>query len=421
MWSDSWSDDSYIQIVCHTVLSKGCTYLFLTHILRKEDKAMARHGENIRKRKDGRWEGRYPVYSEEKGKNLYRSIYGRTYEEVQEKVLKARYRQGTGKQIPLPDPRYQKRPRSFQEQEPVLLLSYVAEEWLNEIRNTRKPSTYEKYRIIFEKYLWKMFPDAELSTITDKRIQEQLPDDLTESMGKSIYCVMNQILKYASRQYSIAIPNLKRPPTGIRNKPVGVLARKEQMKLLAALYQEQEPFRTAVSLCLHTGLRLGEVCALKWTDVDFENRLVMVNRTVQRLAVEGQKSRTMLLEVDPKSEYSRREIPLPGSVLELLQISGNKEYIFGGDKPLDPRTMQYRFKRFLKKAGIPERNFHILRHTFATNCIEGGADVKSLSEILGHSDVKITLNRYVHPSMDTKRRQMEMLSGFYGQIYGQFD
>lgn len=86
---------------------------------------------------------------------------------------------------------------------------------------------------------------------------------------------------------------------------------------------------------------------------------------------------------------------------------------------MDPRTMQNHFKRLLQSAGLPDRNFHILRHTFATNCIEGGTDVKSLSEILGHSDVQITLNRYVHPSMDTKRKYMDVLSLFYGQIYGQ--
>ena len=93
--------------------------------------------------------------------------------------------------------------------------------------------------------------------------------------------------------------------------------------------------------------------------------------------------------------------------------------MFGGEKPLDPRTMQYRFKRILKDAGIEIRNFHTLRHTFATNCIENGVDVKALSEFLGHSDVKITLNRYVHPTMDSKRKQIGALSAFYGHICGQ--
>lgn len=206
----------------------------------------------------------------------------------------------------------------------------------------------------------------------------------------------------------------------MRNKPVIVLTRKEQMKLLSVLKQDIDPFKTAIALSLYTGLRLGEICALKWTDIDAENRLVTVNRTVQRLKLDGHRSKTILLETDPKSEYSKREIPLSNTVFALLtQFSGKKEYIFGGGKPMDPRTMQNHFKRLLQSAGLPDRNFHILRHTFATNCIEGGTDVKSLSEILGHSDVQITLNRYVHPSMDTKRKYMDVLSLFYGQIYGQ--
>ena len=167
-------------------------------------------------------------------------------------------------------------------------------------------------------------------------------------------------------------------------------------------------------------MRLGELCALKWTDIDFENRTVTVNRTVQRLAVGDQVSKTVLMETDPKSESSRRTIPLTAPILErLLNLKEDKPYVFGGEKPQDPRTLQYGFKRLLKEAQVEERNFHILRHAFATNCIENGMDAKALSEILGHSDVKITLNRYVHPTMDTKREQIGMLSDFYGQICGQ--
>lgn len=179
-------------------------------------------------------------------------------------------------------------------------------------------------------------------------------------------------------------------------------------------------FKKAILICLLTGLRLGELCALKWSDIDLENKVLTVNRTVQRLYTEGYKTTTILSETTPKSEYSRREIPLSDIVLELfLDIRNDKEYVFGGDKPLEPRTLQYQFKKILKAAKLPDKNFHILRHTFSTNCIEGGTDVKSLSEMLGHSDVQITLNRYVHPSMDTKRQYMDDLSKFYGQICGQ--
>ena len=148
--------------------------------------------------------------------------------------------------------------------------------------------------------------------------------------------------------------------------------------------------------------------------------MIVIHRKSVQLYEEGQKTKTVLLETTPKSAYSHREIPLPDTIMELFaHFFHDKDYIFGTNKPLDPRSLQYHFKKILKEADLPNVNFHILRHTFSTNCIEDGTDVKSLSEMLGHSDVHITMNRYVHPSMDTKRKHMDSLSKFYGQIHGQ--
>ncbi len=237
----------------------------------------------------------------------------------------------------------------------------------------------------------------------------------------SIYSILNRILKFASAQYAITVTPLKKPALGSVKKTVAVLARSEQQKLASVLYQEMDRFKFAVLLSLLTGLRLGELCALKWSDIDFENGIMSVVRTVQRLPVEGQRTRTALVVSVPKSACSRREIPLSNSVIALLkQFQDGKEYIFGGDKPLEPRTLQYRYKKLLREAGVENKNFHILRHTFATNCVEGGMDVKSLSEILGHADVQMTLRRYVHPSMETKRQGMARLhERIWGQVHGQ--
>lgn len=256
--------------------------------------------------------------------------------------------------------------------------------------------------------------------MTDFFVHEKLSDTLSDSVRKSVYCVLNQILKFASVQYSLTITPLKKPVSEMYNKPIKVFSKSEQKQLMAVLYQEMNLFKMAVLLVLFTGLRLGELCALKWTDIDFENKLLTVNQTVQRLYVEGHKTKTILMETAPKSEHSRREIPLSIILLELLmKFYNGKKYVFGSDRPMEPRTMQYQFKKILKEANLADTNFHILRHTFSTNCVENGMDVKSLSEMLGHSDVQITLNRYVHPSMDTKRKYMDSLSAFYGQIYGQ--
>ena len=177
---------------------------------------------------------------------------------------------------------------------------------------------------------------------------------------------------------------------------------------------------TAVLLCLYAGLRLGELCALRWTGIDLEGKTLTVNRTVQRIAVPGHKTKTILLETAPKSGSSRRTVPLTPELLDILfRLRGEQPHVFGGKKLLEPRTMQYHFKKILKETGVEGKTFHTLRHTFATNCVENGMDVKSLSELLGHSDVKITLNLYVHPTMDSKRKQLGALSDFYGQICGQ--
>lgn len=380
---------------------------------------MARHGENIRKRKDGRWEGRYPVYSAEKGKQVYCSVYGRTYEEAREKLttkknlLKAT--SGVGEKV---CGNRTQIPRCNTPNE--IAFTEAAQDWLAQVREKRKPSTYVKYSLVYQSHIEKIFEGTALSEMTDFFVKEKLPGHLSDSVRRSIYCVLNQILRFVAARYSLAIPPLKKPASEMRGKPVKVLSKNEQKQMLSVLYKDMNLFKLAVLSVLFTGLRLGELCALKWTDIDFENKILTVNRTVQRLYSEGGETKTILTETAPKSEHSRREIPLSATVLELfIKFRSDKEYIFGGDKPMEPRRMQYHFKKILKEAGVPDTNFHILRHTFSTNCIEDGIDVKSLSEMLGHSDVQITLNRYVHPSMEAKRRYMDSLSAFYGQIYGQ--
>lgn len=391
---------------------------FVVKIQRKREEIhMARHGENIRKRKDGRWEGRYLTYSEAKGKQIYRSVYGRTYKEVKEKLSAHKNCLGNtaeAEKIAI----LAKSPDISAK----ILFSDVAKEWLIKVKDTKKHSTYVKYMIIYTNHLEKLFQTISLHKITDLLVKEVFLESLSESTRKSIWCVLNQILKFASQKYFIPTPNLKIPVSSEHRRPVEVLSRGEQAQLFSVIYQDMNISKMAVLLCLYIGLRLGELCALKWSDIDFVNKVMRISSTVQRLYVEDCSTKTVLLETSPKSECSRREIPLSALVLDLLlRFQSNGEYVFGGDKPMEPRTLQNHFKKIVRESGLPEKNFHMLRHTFATNCIEGGIDVKSLSEILGHSDVQLTLNRYVHPSMDTKRKHLNALSLFYGQIHGQVE
>jgi len=374
---------------------------------------MARHGENIRKRNDGRWEGRYKEYSPQKEIHIYRSVYGKSYEEVREKLTLQKNLQ---KKIPGAGNITVQNQISAKS----LLFHHIAEEWLEETYSTKKLSTYEKYRVIYQRHLAKHFQDVTLSDLTEQYVRARISAPLSDSIKKSVYCVLNQILKFASVRYSVTVPEIKRPVSTVRNKPVIALSKAELKRLFEVLYKGVDRFGDAVLLCLFTGLRLGEVCALKWSDIDFAGRLITVNRTVQRLYAEGYGTKTVLLETEPKSECSRREIPISTAAMELLlQRRKNEGYVFGEGGPLEPRTLQYHFKKIIKEAQLPCKNFHILRHTFATSCIEGNMDVKSLSEILGHANVQITLNRYVHPTMDTKQKLMEGLSVIYGQNCGQ--
>lgn len=381
---------------------------------------MARHGENIRKRNDGRWEARYPIIDAENGRKIYRSVYGSTYSEAKEKrtrLMQAMEKMSHPESGPAPDTK--------DEPCPQILFSQAADQWLETIESTHKASTYVKYGNVYRIHLKEIVGPCPLTDAADQSLQEKISEHLSEkglsdSTRKSVFCVAGRILEFAGSEYSVQVPVLKRAAVKQAKKPLHTFTKPELSRFLACIYEGLDLSKIALLLCLYTGMRLGELCALKWTDIDFKDGTVTVNRTVQRIAVKGQLTRTVLMETDPKSESSKRTIPLPAEMTELLkELKEEKPYVFGGDKPMEPRTMQYRFRRILDESEVNSRNFHILRHTFATNCVESGMDVKTLSVILGHSDVKITLNRYVHPTMDSKKEQMGRLPDFYGQIRGQ--
>ena len=295
----------------------------------------------------------------------------------------------------------------------------VANEWLAFIEKERKHSTYVKYRKIMTKYLFWLaeysVDDLDLNTVS-KRLTV-LTKEGGENLKRTVYSVLNQILKYANNHYNLKLNFMSNIPPLIKKKKIEILNQTEQAKLLRYLSKTTDIYKAGIILCLSTGLRLGEICSLKWTDIDMKMRILHVNSTVQRIEVDGHDTKTILMESGPKSIYSEREIPLPDDVVNLLtDVPQKGNYFLCATKPMEPRTYQNKLKSYLQSAGIQRKNFHALRHTFATNCINTGADIKSLSEILGHADVKITLNRYVHPTLDTKRQHLNNLTTFYGQI-----
>lgn len=369
---------------------------------------MPRHGENIRKRIDGRWEGRYVVALPGKGKQQ-KSVYGKTYSEVKRK---RRLALGTAS-LPVPN--------SVRTKE--LSFGDVANEWLIKIESTKKPSTYIKYQHIYNTYLKNILLEYPLSDLDADHFQNMLAAqtaNYSESIQKSIYSVVSGTLNYSATNYRTPLIPLKRKISIPSGKKLNIYSHTEQAALLRYLYEDMDIKKMGIVLCLSTGLRLGEVCALKWEDIDLQSKVLNVNQTVQRISVNNTISKTILYEGKPKTSCSQREIPLSDEIILLLsRFRHPNKYVLNNSVPLEPRTYQYQFKKYQSQAGISCKNFHVLRHTFATNCIGNGIDVKSLSEILGHSNVQITLNKYVHPTLDTKRQHMNTISSAYSRILGQ--
>lgn len=364
---------------------------------------MARRGENIRKRKDGRWEGRYTVKTENGTKTC--SVYAANYAEAKRRLAKAKT----------------EHIQSLSEQKETLTMDEAAESWLMKVHDTKKASTYTKYKTVYERYIRKAAGGVPVERVDCELLNAICETAVSDSSKKSIQCVIKQISVYVQLEYKIPVMQLHGLKRQKELLQVPVFSISEQTRLVQYLYCGLDNYKLGVLLCLHMGLRLGEICSLRWEDIDFSAKTLHVKRTVQRLPAENNRHKTMLVEDTPKTPCSKREIPISDRMYELLLQFKEEEtaYVLGRNRVFDPRTYQYKFRKYLSEAGVEEHNFHTLRHTFATNCINSGADIKSVSEMLGHSDVKITLNRYVHPSMHVKRSHLNQLDSIYGQYLGQ--
>lgn len=303
--------------------------------------------------------------------------------------------------------------------------SQLAKEWTDINSLQWKKSSTMKYMNILNNHL---LPEFGKQNITDISREDVLiyigklhvqggnkNQGLAPKTINSIISVMKNIFEYAviNKGFSlICFDGL-----GIKQvqKPMRILSKTEQGKLSKYLMEHQSFTCLGILISLYTGLRVGELCALKWEDVSFEDKYIHVCKTMQRLQKKDSLDyKTEIIISTPKSDCSIRNVPIPDKLLQLMQEyrKPSDTYILTGmtNIYIEPRTMQNRFKAITKKSGIATANFHSLRHTFATRCIELGFDIKCLSEVLGHASVNITLNRYVHPSMDLKQKNMNMLS-----------
>lgn len=367
---------------------------------------MPKKGENIYKRKDGRWEGRYMKGNTSEGKTLYGYVYAKTYREAKSKLLQAR--------------------STNHPEETVCAcksIAELAEEWLFFYKHQLKDSTYNKYSNLVHSYIIPNigqyaaaeFKNSDLDCFCKFLFESggSKGDGLSSKTILDTVSVVRGILAFAVRQ-GYAPPrepmraSIKQQPNELR-----VLSLWEQERLCAYLVAHMNRRNLGILLCLFTGLRLGELCALTWDDISLEEQTIHVQRTMQRIQIkDAAQNRTQIVITSPKSKCSIRTIPLPEELVSYLLQFQSKGYLLSGNETVfvEPRTMQNHFKKVIRESNIEKANFHCLRHSFATRCIEIGFDLKSLSEILGHSSVSITMNRYVHPSMELKREHMQRLS-----------
>lgn len=291
----------------------------------------------------------------------------------------------------------------------------VTEEWLKYKKNTVKKSTYYNYSYSVAKYLYPSFAGKNITKIKNyNNFIEELSDTLSPKTVRDIVTKLKEIINFYEEEHNTKLNIKKMSLPKMNKKEIQILSNKEKQKLEKYCIEQNSLKSLGILICLNTGLRVGEVCALRWENVDFETRRIHVEKTIERI-YSKEENKTIVIIDTPKSITSVRTIPINSKLYNILkQIRGKSKktdfvLIGSSEHYVEPRNYQYHFKEILKRNKVKKYKFHTLRHTFATNCIEAGMDIKSLSEILGHADVSITLNIYVHSSDKAKRKYLEKI------------
>ena len=291
----------------------------------------------------------------------------------------------------------------------------VTEEWLKYKKNTVKKSTYYNYSYSVAKYLYPSFAGKNITKIKNyNNFIEELSDTLSPKTVRDIVTKLKEIINFYEEEHNTKLNIKKMSLPKMNKKEIQILSNKEKQKLEKYCIEQNSLKSLGILICLNTGLRVGEVCALRWKNVDFETRRIHVEKTIERI-YSKEENKTIVIIDTPKSITSVRTIPINSKLYNILkQIRGKSkktDFVLTGSSEhyVEPRNYQYHFKEILKRNKVKKYKFHTLRHTFATNCIEAGMDIKSLSEILGHADVSITLNIYVHSSDKAKRKYLEKI------------
>ena len=292
----------------------------------------------------------------------------------------------------------------------------VAAMWLADKQQYVKRSTYCAYSLLLSNHLKPVF--AKEQDVTEELVQAfvlgKLQQGLSRNSVKDMLMVLKMVLKYAAkhgympwRQIDINFP------TERRQNEVKTLSRADQRRLMDHIQANFSFMNLGIYICLSAGLRIGELCALTWDDLDTDAGVVRISRTLQRIYMKD-KGCTEVIIGTPKSKNSVREIPLAKELQRFIKplkkvVNGSFYVLTNSSSPTEPRSYRNHYRRLMQQLDLPLLKFHGLRHSFATRCIESKCDYKTVSVLLGHSSISTTLNLYVHPNLDQKKKCIERM------------
>lgn len=297
-------------------------------------------------------------------------------------------------------------------------INQITEEWKEEMKKYVKKSTYAAYQLLIQNHIKPYFGD--LYEVNEEKVQQfvfdKLDAGLSEKTIRDIIIVLKMILKFGIKNGYLEYAQIDAKfPSKQEKKDLDVLSKADQKKFMEHLRNNFTFKNLGIFICLSTGMRIGEICGLRWCDVDTVEGVIKVRHTLQRIyIIEGETRHTELLLDTPKTANSVRDIPMSSELLKMLKslnkVVNENYYVISNDiKPIEPRTYRNYYKKLCKQLDIPELKFHGLRHSFATRCIESKADYKTVSVLLGHSNISTTLNLYVHPNKEQKKKTIDKM------------
>lgn len=365
---------------------------------------MCRKGESIFLRKDGRYEGRYIKEYSNTGRAIYGYVYGRTYSECKKKRNQ--------KLIDL------KKEKMTTKCSINKNFNFLIDRWLESKKNKIKDSSYSRYFQLINTHIRNDIGKVKINKLTSEAINDFLNKkietgrlDKTGGLSKNTVYDIALIIKQVLKDNNISLDIITISKTVGKGKS---MYSNDKRRLEEYLTNIKCYDAIGIMLSLLLGLRESEMCGLKWQDIDFDNKVIYIRRIISRVKSFDTQTKTKLIITTPKTEKSIRTLPIPEKILTILyslkeEMKDEYYILTGNTKIMDPRTYYNHYKKILNKVGNLDYTYHDLRHTFATNCNELGIDVKTLMELLGHSNISTTMNIYVHSSLENKRNFINQL------------